>query len=76
MASYTIAKLIKQRNYFTCQMCVKHKLAKMYEYKSISIVKGYIPHHYKEICGDCIYKEVYGSKACRKMKKEKTLDDM
>ena len=48
----------------------------MYEYQSISYVRGYVPLYYKEMCGDCIYREVYGNKTYRKMKKEKTLDDM
>ena len=74
MANYKIAKMVRHRNHFTCEMCGKHKLSKMYEYQSISYVRDYIPHHYKEMCGDCIYREVYGTKTCRKMKKEKTLD--
>ena len=57
-------------------MCGKNKLSKMYEYQSISYVRGYIPLHYKEVCADCIYKEVYGTKYFKKFKKEKTLDDM
>ena len=76
MPSYCIARILKIRQDFTCEMCGKHRMAKMYEYKSQGVVKGYVHRHYKRICGDCIYKEVYGSKTCRIMKKEKTLDDM
>ena len=47
----------------------------MYEYQSISFVVGYIPYHYKQMCGDCIYKKVYGTKFYKKRKKEGSLDD-
>jgi hypothetical protein len=48
----------------------------MYEYQSISFVVGYIPYHYKQICGDCIYKKVYGTKFYKKKKKEGSLDEL
>ena len=74
MADYKIAKILRQRSHFTCEMCGKHKLSKMYEYQSISYVRGYIPHHYKKLCADCIYKTAYGTKHWKKKKKEGTLD--
>ena len=55
-------------------MCGKLKMAKMYEYQSISFVKGYIPRHYKQLCGDCIYKAIFGSNKWKKEKKEGSLD--
>ena len=76
MANYKTAKMVRHKNHFACQMCGKNKLSKMYEYQSISYVRGYTPLHYKEVCVDCIYKEVYGTKYCRKMKKEGALDNV
>ena len=40
-------------------MCGKTKLTKLYEYKPISYVKGYIPRHLKKICGDDITQGVF-----------------
>ena len=74
MSSYKIAKLTKVRDYFTCELCGKLKMAKMYEYQSISFVRGYVPHHFKEVCGNCIYKQVYGTNLYKKKKKEGSLD--
>ena len=74
MAFYDIAKLMAIRIYFTCQMCGKTKTGKMYHYKSLCIVPRYKPP-LLEICEDCVYKEVYGSKTWRKMKKEGTLNE-
>ena len=48
----------------------------MYEYRNVSFVRGYIPHHYKQVCGDCVYKKVYGTNFWKKNKKEGTLDEM
>ena len=76
MGNYKIAKMVRLRNHFTCEMCGKNKLSKMYEYQSISFVRDYIPHHYKQMCRDCVYKKAYGTKLYKKKKEEKTLDDM
>ena len=69
-----LARLVKHREHFKCEMCGKTKLAKMYEYRNISFVRGFTPHHYKQLCGDCIYKKVYGSRDYKIKKKEGTLD--
>ncbi len=69
-----LARLVKHREHFKCEMCGKTKLAKMYEYRSISFVRDYIPPHLKKMCGDCIYRECYGTKFYKKKKKEGTLD--
>ena len=76
MANYKIARIIKLRCHFKCDCCDDTKFAKMYEYQSISFVVGYIPHHYKQMCGDCIYKKVYGTKFYKKKKKEGSLDEL
>ena len=76
MLNVRLARLIKLREFFKCEMCGKIRLTKMYEYRNCSFVKGYIPRHFREICGNCIYKECYGSNAWKKKKKEGTLDDM
>ena len=69
-----IAKLISNRAYFKCEICSKSKFAKVYEYKSVSVVSGYETTHFKNICRDCIYRECFGSKECRMKKKEGVLD--
>ena len=74
MPNDLIAKKVGNSSHFNCEMCGKTKLGKMYEYKPISYVEGYIPPHLKQICVDCIYKEVYGSKFYKIKKKEGTLD--
>ena len=74
MPNYKIARLIKLKEHFRCEICESTKLAKMYEYQSISFVVGYIPKHFKKICGECIYKKVYGTKFYKKQKKEGSLD--
>tara|TARA_Y100001963_G_scaffold150970_1_gene233009 strand:- start:1529 stop:1759 length:231 start_codon:yes stop_codon:yes gene_type:complete len=73
MAFYNIARLIKVKYHFICQMCGLCKNGKLYQYKALSIVPRYKPS-LLEICEDCIYKEVYGSKTWRKMKKEGALN--
>ena len=55
-------------------MCGDSKYQHAYEYKALSYVQGYIPEHMKEVCGDCVYRECYGSKNWRKKKKEGTLN--
>ena len=62
MKGYNIAKLVAYKMSFTCQMCYKPKFAKMYEYQAYSFVPRYKPEHFKKICRDCIYKEVFGYK--------------
>ena len=74
MSNRIKSKLISNRSHFKCEMCGKLKMAKMYEYQSISFVKGYIPRHYKQLCGDCIYKAIFGSNKWKKEKKEGSLD--
>ena len=74
MVQKRLARIINQKCHFKCEDCEKTKLAKMYEYQSISFVVGYIPYHYKQMCGDCIYKKVYGTKFYKKKKKEGALD--
>jgi len=74
VSSYKIAKLIKPFSNYKCEICNKHRMGKVYEYQSISFVRGYVPRHFKEMCGDCIYKEVYGTNLYKKKKKEGSLD--
>ena len=74
MANKKIARLINNRCHFKCESCDDTKFNKMYEYQNISFVKGFVPHHFKQICGDCIYKKVYGTKFYQKKKKEGALD--
>ena len=76
MDNKRIAKLVQVKCHFKCESCDDTKLGKMYEYKNTSFVTGYTPYHYKEMCGDCIYKKVYGTKFYKKKKKEGSLDEM
>ena len=69
-----IARSVKHRHYFTCDMCGKHKISKMYEYKNISYVRGYDPPHYKKVCEVCIYRDVYGVKNFKRKKEEGSLE--
>ena len=73
---YNIAKLVSYRASYTCQMCGKPKFDKMYEYQDYSYVPRYIPPHLTKVCGDCIYKDIYGNNLWKKKKKEGALDEM
>ena len=75
MVQKRIARIINQRCHFKCDSCEETKFAKMYEYQNISFVRGFVPHHFKQICGDCIYRECYGTKNGKIKKKEGSLDD-
>ena len=74
MPNDLIARIVNTNSHFNCEICGKTKLGKMYEYRDISYVRGYVPALLKKVCGDCIYKEVYGSKFYKIKKKEGTLD--
>lgn len=73
MSSFEIAKLIRLRFHFVCEMCGITKVGKLFKYKAYSYVPRYKPAAV-EICEDCIYKEVYSSKNWRKKKKEGALE--
>ena len=75
MPSYKIARLLKVKFRFQCESCSKLKYAKMYEYQGAFFVEGHTPKHYKEICEDCIYKAIYGTKNWKIKKRERSLDD-
>ena len=60
MGHYNIAKIISYKMSFTCQICYKPFFNKMYEYQAYSYVPRYKPEHFKKVCRDCIYKEVFG----------------
>ena len=72
--SYNIAKMVAYRRSFTCQICHKQKFSKMYEYQAEVIVPGYKPEHFKKVCGNCVYKETYGTNYYKAKKKEGALD--
>ena len=73
--NYNVAKMVAYKMSFTCQICGKPKFAKMYHYQDRSYVPRYKPEYFKKVCGDCIYKEVFGSKLAKKKKKEGVLDE-
>ena len=75
MPKYSLVKKATYKTQFKCQMCGDSKYQHAYEYKPLSYVQGYIPEHMKEVCGDCVYRECYGSKKWRKKKKEGVLDE-
>ena len=74
MLNYNVAKLVAYRISYVCEMCYKQKLDKMYEYQAIVIVPRYKPRYFKKICGNCIYKEVFGTNYYKAKKKEGVLD--
>ena len=76
MTNKRLARLVEHKCRYKCEICENSKLGKMYEYRNVSFVRGYIPHHYKQVCGDCVYKKVYGTNFWKKNKKEGTLDEM
>ena len=69
-----LARLVRHREHFKCEICGKTKLAKMYQYRSTSYVRNYKPPLLEKVCGDCIYKECYGTDFYKQKKKEGTLD--
>ena len=75
MPNYKVAKLSNGRGSFRCQSCDKYGMSKkMYKYQSVSYVKGYEPFYFTELCGDCIYRMVFGTKNYKKEKKNGSLD--
>ena len=76
MSDYKIAKLVTKHGHYKCEICDKYQMArKMYEYKGVSLVRDYIPRHFKKLCANCIYKEVYGTNFIKQKKKEGSLDN-
>ena len=75
MGAYKIAKMVSYKSSYTCQICYKPLWSKMYEYQSISYHTRYKPEHFKKVCGDCVYKEVYAQE-WRIKKREGSLDDL
>ena len=73
MGFYEIAKLLRIKYHFKCEMCGKVKLGKMFHYKPLSLVPRY-KAKLMQVCEACIYKESCGSKVWRKMKKEGMLE--
>lgn len=76
MGAYNIAKMVAYKVSFTCQICYNSLWGKMYEYQAYSFTSRYKPEHFKKVCRDCVYKEVYGGNLWKKKKKEATLDDI
>ena len=72
---YNVAKMVSHLTSFTCQICGKSKYNKMYEYQAYSYVPRYKPEYFTKICGDCIYKDVFGGNLWKKKKKEGVLDN-
>ncbi len=72
---YKTAKMVSNRMSYTCVMCGKPKFNKMYEYQAYSYVSKYKPPYLKKVCGDCVYKEVFGNKWKIK-KREGVLDEV
>ena len=72
---YNVAKMVSYLASFTCQICGKSKYNKMYEYQAYSYVPRYKPEYFTKICGDCIYKAVFGGNLWKKKKKEGVLDN-
>tara|TARA_Y100001973_G_C5064010_1_gene264181 strand:+ start:239 stop:460 length:222 start_codon:yes stop_codon:yes gene_type:complete len=73
MAVFNIAKIIRIKYHFICEMCGVSKNGKQFQYKAFSYVSTYKPP-LLEVCEDCVYKEIYGSKVWRKMKIQKVLE--
>ena len=55
MGSYEIAKVIRIRYHFVCQMCGVCTNGYLFQYKSLCLVPRYKPP-LLEICEDCLYK--------------------
>ena len=72
---YNVAKMVSYMASFVCQICGKSKYNKMYEYQAYSYVPRYKPEYFTKICGDCIYKAVFGGNLWKKKKKEGVLDN-
>ena len=70
---YNVAKMVSYRASYTCQICYKSRYNKMYEYQAYSYVPRYKPEYFTKVCGDCVYKSVYGH-LWKIKKKEGVLD--
>ena len=74
MKNKRLARIVMIKEHFQCEMCQKSKLGKCFEYQNVSFVRGFIPHHYKKVCENCIYKTIYGTKNYKQKKKEGVLE--
>lgn len=74
MGAYNIAKMVSYKASYTCQICYKSLWSKMYEYQPYAYSSRYKPEHFKKVCGDCVYKEVFGGNLWKIKKKEGVLD--
>ena len=73
MGAFLVAKIIRIKYHFICEMCAASKNGKQFQYKAFSYVSTYKPPLLL-VCEDCVYKEIYGSKVWRKMKIQKVLE--
>ena len=73
MGAFNVARIIRIKYYFICEMCGNSKNGKQFQYKAYSYVSKYKPP-LLEVCEDCVYKEIYGNKVWRKMKIQKVLE--
>lgn len=74
MPSYLVCRQIHNRTHFKCEICLRNKLSKVYEYQNISYVRGYEPPFFNNVCEQCVYMKVFGPKNWKKEKKKGTLD--
>ena len=58
-----------------CGMCKDTNIGKRWEYRSDSIVPGFVPE-IVFICKKCVYRENYGTKFYKKAMKQKILEKL
>ena len=58
-----------------CDMCKDTNIGKRWEYRSDSIVPGFVPE-IVFICKKCVYRENYGTKFYKKAMKQKILEKL
>ena len=68
-------ELLNESEFSTCKICGKTKSQAIYKFKYAQYIPDHIPETLMPVCRKCVYKEVYGGKTWRKMKKEGTLNE-
>ena len=58
-----------------CGMCKDTKIGQRWEYRSESLVPGFVPE-IVFICKKCVYRENYGTKFYKKAMKQKILEKL
>ena len=69
-----VVQLLAESKYSECAVCGTIKNQAIYKYRAQQYIPDYVPEVLEPVCRKCVYREVYGTKKCRKKMKERSLD--